>query len=140
MKEKPDSGDCDYEGTPFIRTVLKATDNKGQNDDDLKPVGFVMPVYGNCNEKISIQMSGIVTVVNNSADKIVAGSKIAWSNPNKEWQDWELSNGRARRHPSDRNRHVAVLHATKQSSRIVGTALTSAKKGQTYSLHVQLGG
>jgi hypothetical protein len=135
-------GQCDYENTPFIRTALA----EGDDSKSFKAVGFVMPVYGNCNEKIAVQMTGIVTVINNSAKDIAAGSKIMWSNPGEYdgVKDWELSNGRARRHPSDRNRHVAVLHNCKNpmnhQDRLVGMALTSAKRGQPYSLHVQLGG
>jgi len=138
METEVDESNCDYENTPFIRTVVA----KGDQDRNLKAVGFVMPVYGNCNEKIAVQMSGIVTVVNNSRSEIHAGSPIKWSNPNnsKDGDDWELSNGRARRHPSDRDRYVAVLHEATMDTRLVGTALTSAKRGQTYSLHVQLGG
>ena len=47
MKTDINPSDCDYEGTPFIRTVLGEQLKKKSGDGStLQAVGFVMPVYG----------------------------------------------------------------------------------------------
>jgi hypothetical protein len=89
------------------------------------------------DEYFTMAMGGMATILNNSKDSIFPGDMVEWTFFNegtvKDTQSRDVVSKRMKTMP----RRVSVRVAAPSSERIIGRALTFAKKGETFDILIR---
>ena len=89
------------------------------------------------DEYFTMAMGGMATILNNSRDSIFPGDMVEWTffneGPVKDSDNNEIASKRMKTMP----RRVSVRVAAPSSERIIGRALTFAKKGETFDILIR---
>ena len=129
----------DFDMSPYITTVINGIPL--DQFRKFRAMGFVMPMHGSGgpggSEKVAIQIMGLVTVKNNGSSNILAGNTVCFDTVQENDNEYKIKK-RSHTPGNPHSRHIAVLRPCMSGFGIVGTALTSAVPGHSFTLSINI--